>query len=294
MKVVVTGGGGKFGHWLVDELCLGGAGAERHDVLVVDRKPAFSSHRIEYVEGNILDVDQLERTFAHADAIIHCAGIPTSGIAPDAVTFSVNACGTFNVHEAARRRKVPCVVTLSSEAVLGWAPGAWIRETAPLFLPIDETHPLRPQDAYGLSKVACEEIAKSFNARTGIRTVCLRPPWIVTPEELQALADSNGVTPRRFALFHYIDARDLAQLCRRVIEAQSLGEHEFYFAGSGETIVAEPLCSLYPRLMPMLGDMAAAITGNAAPVSIGKAKSSFNWAPSYSWRNLTPSARSPG
>src|SRR5262249_37186469 len=103
---------------------------------------------------------------------------------------------------------------------------------------------------------------------------------------LQAIADSNGIKPTKFALFHYIEVRDLARFCRAVIEAKDRGEHERYFVGSGETIVAEPLCSLYPQLMPSLIEMAAPLVGKTGPVSIQKARSSFNWKPEHSWRSL--------
>jgi UDP-glucose 4-epimerase len=285
VKVVVTGGGGKFGRWLVRELTSGELGATAHDLTVFDLNCDASDEAAIRVSGNILDLEKLTSTFKGADAVIHCAGFPTNGLAPDDITFSVNSSGAFNVHEAARRNNVRRVVTLSSEAVLGWAPGAWTRELLPLFLPIDETHPLRPQDAYGLSKVAGEEIAKSFHTRTGMETICLRPPWIITPEELQTLASTKGVKPTRFALFHYIDVRDLARLCRAAIET-SHPEHECYFAGAGETIVAEPLCSLYPRLVPGLKDLAASLTGKMAPVTSEKAINRFDWSPRHFWREL--------
>src|SRR6185436_16056186 len=132
------------------------------------------------------------------------------GVVADDATFRINVMGTFNVHEAARQRGIGRVVSLSSEAVLGWAPGSWEREHVPAYLPIDENHPCAPQDCYGLSKQVMEDIARSFSARCGMVTVLIRAPWLVSPEELEQLIKSGGRTPGRFALYHYVDARDLA------------------------------------------------------------------------------------
>ena len=59
-----------------------------------------------------------------------------------------------------------------------------------------------------------------------------------------------------------IDARDLAKACRLAAERPLPGCHVF-FVGSGESLVSEPLCSLYPKLMPAIGNKAAGLTGVA-------------------------------
>ena len=283
MRVVVTGGSGKAGRPLVEELASDDAGRSRHEVLVFDRAPIPERRGVRYLAGDVEDLGQVHGALADADAVIHLAGIHTHGIAANEKTFRVNAMGTFNVHEAAWRLGIRRVVTMSSEAVLGWAPGSWEREHVPAYLPLDEDHPVGAQDAYGLSKVACEAIARSYTAKCGMVTVVLRPPWIVSPEELDGLRDTGGVTPARFGLYHYIDSRDLAAACRAAIERPLAGSHTL-FVGSEETTVAEPLCSLYPRLMPALGDKAESLTGARGPVSTERARMLLDWAPTRSWR----------
>ena len=293
MNVVVTGGSGKAGRALVDELVPAGGPGPRHEVLVFDRAATPEREGVRYLAGDVEDLPRVDRALAGADAVIHLAGIPTHGILADDETFRINAMGTFNVHDAAWRLGIRRVVTMSSEAVLGWAPGSWEREHVPAYLPIDEDHPVGAQDAYGLSKVACEAIARSHTAKCGMETVILRPPWIVSPEEMDGLRRSGGVTPARFGLYHYIDARDLAAACRAAVERPLAGSHTL-FVGSGETTVAEPLCSLYPRLMPAIGDKAESLTGSRAPVSTERARRLLDWAPARSWRphGDQPAARS--
>jgi nucleoside-diphosphate-sugar epimerase len=279
MKVVVTGGAGKLGRWVVRDLT-----SAQHSVTVFDKmRSTETADRI--LAGDIENLSEVSKAFDGADAVIHLAGIPTHGVVADDVTFRINVMGTFNVHEAARKLGIRRVVSLSSEAVLGWAPGSWEREHAPDYLPIDENHPCAPQDCYGLSKQVMEDIARSFTAKCGMETVLIRAPWLVSPEELQQLAKSGGRTPKRFALYHYVDARDLAYACRLAVERPLHGTHTIY-VGSGESSVAEPLSSLLPRLMPSIGDKAQALQDRRGAVSIEKAKRLLDWEPRYSWRSL--------
>ncbi|MBI2319142.1 MAG: NAD(P)-dependent oxidoreductase [Betaproteobacteria bacterium] len=284
MKVVVTGGMGKLGRYVVEELLSGAEGTPPHEVKVFDQTRGPQADRVRCLAGDIRgDLGQVFEALAGAEAVIHLAAVPTHGIATDAVTFATNVMGTFNVHEAAWRLGIRRVVTMSSEAVLGWAPDSWLREHAPEYLPIDEDHPLRPQDAYGLSKQASEVIARSYTEKGGMQTVILRPPWIVSPEEMQSLRRTGGVTPTRFALYHYVDVRDLAQACRLAVEVPLAGSHTL-FVGAGETCISEPLCTLYPRLMPAIGDKAAGLTGARSAVSIDRTRKVLGWSPKCSWR----------
>lgn len=274
----MTGGAGKLGRWVVDALASHG-----HDILVFDRVVGESRANIRYIVGDIRDYGQVIGAVAGADAIVHLAGIPTHSVVANELTFAINTGGTFNVHEAAWRLGVPRVVTMSSEAVLGWAPGAWTHLILPEYLPLDEEHPTRPQDAYGLSKVVCEEIARSYHLKCGMEAIALRPPWIVDPDELAAMRSSNGIIPTRFALFHYVDVRDVADACRLALSCKLSG-FEAAFLGSGESSVAEPLSTLYPRLAPEIGSKAAALTGRRSSVSVEKARRLLNWQPKHSWR----------
>ena len=79
------------------------------------------------------------------------------------MTYQTNVVGTFNVHHAAFRLGVKRVVSASSNAIVGWS---YSERFMPDYLPIDEDHPLRPEDVYGLSKEIGETIARSY-ARKG-------------------------------------------------------------------------------------------------------------------------------
>jgi nucleoside-diphosphate-sugar epimerase len=153
----------------------------------------------------------------------------------------------------------------------------------PDYLPIDEDHPLRPEDVYGLSKAIGETIANTY-ARKGLKTVMLRPSGVVTPDELEQMKKDGGRRPTGFHAYSYIDARDLAVAFRLAVE-QSLPNHTILFVVADDSTVAEPLCELYPRVRPDIGDKARALTGSKASYSNDRAKKLLGWQPVHSWRN---------
>jgi nucleoside-diphosphate-sugar epimerase len=193
--------------------------------------------------------------------------------------------GAFNIHEAARISGVRRVVSLSSEAVLGWSPGTWVNPHFPDYLPIDENHVCQPQDPYGLSKQVLECVGRTFTARYGLETLFIRATWIASPEEMEQLARSGGRRPVDFGLFHYIDVRDLAQACLRAVDCPLTGSQAIY-VGAGETSISEPLSSLYQKLAPSVAESASMLTGHSAPVSIELAKKLLGWSPERSWRKF--------
>jgi nucleoside-diphosphate-sugar epimerase len=285
MRVAVTGGVGKLGEWVVRELRSTSDGRAAHDVIVLDHVPGSEQEGVRYVVGDVTDLGQVIGTVAGADAIIHLAAIRRWGIAPNEVTFGTNVMGTFNVHEAACLLGIRRVVCASSEAVLGWDYRE--REFPPDYLPIDEAHPVRPQDSYGLSKEAGEAIAASYTAKGDMVTVMLRPPWIVAPEEMAALRQNGGRQPTRFVPFNYIDVRDLAAAFRLAIE-RPLEGHHVLFIMADDSVIAEPLATAMPRWLPETAEISRPFTGSQPSVSNARAKAVLGWQPRHSWRRPEP------
>jgi len=56
------------------------------------------------------------------------------------------------------------------------------------------------------------------------------------------------------------------------------------FIVADDSTIAEPLCDLYPRVMPSIGDKARSLTGSKGPYSNGRAKALLGWQPVHSWR----------
>jgi len=279
MKVLVTGGLGKVGQWVVRELIDGSDGKPAHDVTVFDRIAGPERGPVKYLAGDIQDLGQVMEAAVGADAVIHLAAIHNPNLATASVVYQTNVVGTFNVHHAALRFGVKRVVSASSNAIVGWS---YSDSFEPDYLPIDENHPLRPQDVYGLSKEIGETIARSYS-RQGVETVILRPSGVVTPEELAQLKKDGGRKPSSFQAFSYIDARDLAVAFRLAVE-KPLASDSVMFVVADDSNVAEPLCDLLPRLRPSIGDKARALTGTTAAYPNRRAKELLGWQPRYSWR----------
>ena len=275
MKILVTGGQGKVGRFVVQELVN-----SAHEVTVFDRVPGPERGAVRYLVGDIQDLGQVMEAMHGADAVIHLAAIHNPNIATATVTYQTNVIGTFNVHHAAFRLGIKRVVSASSNAIVGWSYGD---NFVPDYLPVDEDHPLRPEDAYGLSKEIGETIARSY-ALKGLETVSLRPSGVVAPEELEAIKKTGGRKPSGFQAYSYIDARDLA-LAFRLAVVRPLPGATVMFVVADDSTIAEPLCELYPRIKPSIGDKASKLTGSRAAYANARAKELLGWNPVYSWRN---------
>src|SRR5579884_557480 len=293
MRVVVTGGVGRLGQWVVRELADGSDGRVPHEVIVFDRVPGpigevdGPPERVRYLVGDVEDLGQMIEVLAGADAVIHLAAYPRPGLVADQLTFRTNVMGTFNVHEAAWRLGIRRVVSTSSTAALGFD---WRdHDCRPDYLPFDEAHPLRPQDAYGLSKEVGEAIARSYAAKGGMETVVIRPPALMSPEQMAQLYREGGRAVTRFAHYSYVDLRDLAEAYRLAIERPIEG-CAIVFVVADDSSVAEPLCDLFPRLLPAVGDLARGLTGSKPAVSNARARAVLGWAPKHSWRQPEDSA----
>jgi nucleoside-diphosphate-sugar epimerase len=275
MKILVTGGQGKVGRFVVQELVN-----SADEVTVFDRVPGPERGAVRYLVGDIQDLGQVMEAMHGADAVIHLAAIHNPNIATATVTYQTNVVGTFNVHHAAFRLGIKRVVSASSNAVVGWS---YSDNFVPDYLPVDEDHPLRPEDPYGLSKEIGETIARSY-ALKGLETISLRPSGVVTPEELAAIKQTGGRKPSGFQAYSYIDARDLAVAFRLAVVRPLPGATVMFVVAEDSTI-AEPLCELYPRIKPSIGNKANRLTGSRAAYANARAKKLLGWKPVYSWRN---------
>src|SRR5437016_11011234 len=108
------------------------------------------------------------------DAVCHLAAYPTPHNVTTDELFRVNVIGTQNVLDAAAAHGSQKVVLASSIGAVGLS---FPKEPFVVdYLPIDVAHRRRPEDPYGLSKVMNEESAATATRRSGLTTICLRPP----------------------------------------------------------------------------------------------------------------------
>jgi nucleoside-diphosphate-sugar epimerase len=249
VNVVVTGGSGHAGASIVRDLVEHG-----HAVLNVDRvKPAAPTSRFRYAD--LQDLGQVFGCLHGSDAVIHFAAIPRPSFDTDEVVFRTNVMTSFNVLDAAAQLGIRRVVLASSMSVLGYP--FYYHYFAPEYVPMDEQHPLQPQDPYALSKVVGEVLGAGFARRTDMTVVSLRLAWIHTPEtfkeQLVPLWDDPAAGAAN--LWAYIDSRDAAQACRLALTAQvspggAPGAHEPFFIAAPNSFMKIPTAELMRQYYP--------------------------------------------
>jgi nucleoside-diphosphate-sugar epimerase len=272
-KVVVTGATGKAGRAVVRDLL-----EHEHEVLAVDLvSPAESSTT--FLLADLTDFGQTVECLAGADSVVHLAAIPASGIRTEETTFRTNTLSTYNVFEAARLLGLGRVVWASSETILGLP---FDREQ-PAYAPIDEEHPAYPESSYALSKVVSEELGRQLHRWTGTPYVALRFSNIMEPQDYERFPsywDDPGV--RRWNLWGYVDARDVAESCRLALEADVGAEH--FIVAAKDTVMNRPSGELMAEVFPSVPYRPTAGDFDTL-LSIEKARRLLGYEPQWSWRD---------
>jgi len=289
-RIAVTGGAGRLGRSLVAGL------AERgHEVVSLDRDRGEERDGVEHIAVDLLDREaaHLAVSASRADALIHLAAIAVPFSAPEDVILRTNTVLAHNVLTAGLEARVGRIVAASSPTVLGYgAPGGWLPER----LPLDETSPTRPWNAYALSKQIIEDAVRMLARQSddAARFAVFRPCYVIAPEEWAGAPTQQGHTVRERlddpalaapALFNYVDARDVAAFADVLLEAlPELPQAETFFVGADDALAREPLAELLPRFVPGTEALAAGLTGDSPAFSNTKARRTLGWRPEHRWR----------
>ncbi|CAN5602320.1 NAD(P)-dependent oxidoreductase [soil metagenome] len=273
MRIVVTGGSGKAGRWVVRHL------RERsHDVLNVDWRHDGSAHGLCLVT-DLADPGQCFDALGGAEAVVHLAAIPAPELRPAGETFRINTLSTYNVFAAAESHRLRRVVYASSETVLGLP-----FDEPPAFAPIDESHPPRPESSYALSKLGGETMAAQFARRTGVTHVGLRISNIMEPEDYAAFPGYwDDPALRRWNLWGYVDARDVAAACERALLAD-VGGSEVCIIAAADTVMQRPSAELMAEVYPDV-PLRRPVQGHETLLAIDHARSILGYEPGHSWRS---------
>ena len=279
MKIVVTGGAGRLGQLTTKELVAYG-----HEVLAIDK--ALIADPV--CHSSIIDLSQAQEcanVFQGADAVIHLArrrfSYTSDGFEPalrtwkipdvfgDAESFSYNVTISYNVVAAAFAAGVKKLVMGSSLTIYGFYYPA--RFAAPEYLPVDEAHPLSPQDPYSISKLAGERICDAFARRSDIQIASLRFAGISADLTQQNLFERRK-NPLRWAgpLWTYVDVRDAAVACRLAVEKDFSG-HEPFNICAPNTIMTKATAELAKEYFPDV-KLRATVEGNWSGYACKKAR----------------------
>ena len=174
MHVLVTGGAGFLGAWVVRTLLEMGHTVRvfdtRHEPRLLREIVGPAAESLEWHIGDIGDENSVFAAAVGCDTVIHLAGVLTPQCRDNPLLGArINLLGTINIFEAARRQ--------------GWRQLAYA-SSAGVFGPDDAVNPL-PATLYGTYKLACEGVARAYCVDAGdaapIASVGLRPLVVYGP-----------------------------------------------------------------------------------------------------------------
>ncbi|HEX9278132.1 MAG TPA: NAD(P)-dependent oxidoreductase [Casimicrobiaceae bacterium] len=283
-KVLCTGSSGRLGRYVTEDL------RGRCALTVLDVKPS-QAPGVQYVNASITDFAALKNAFQGQDAVVHLAAIPNPRTAPPDVTFNTNVQGTWNVLQAAEEAGVRRVIVASSDAALGlhYNPPGY----GPQYLPIDESHPLRPIEFYSLSKEATETICRSYANRGKLEVLAIRPTHIVFPPEYPEL-ETRGADVQNYHLWTYVSPEDVAQGFRLALESAKSPFQAFYISaadGLNTRPTLEMLRERYGTLPEIRNPHYFRKNPLAAVLDISRARDVLGFEPTSNWRRMFAAAK---
>lgn len=299
-KVIVTGGSGRLGRFIADAL------KGRAQVTTLDI--AGPKSNLPHITLNITDLEGLFKAFTGVDAVVHVGALDGHVEAVPEEFMRVNALGTWNVLHAAFEAGVRKVVVASSNSATGL--NSTNLHRPPLYLPIDETHPVWPTQAYGLSKLINEVAAESFGNRGAMKVACVRPTYIMFPELVPFLAKrlldpdnpahakdthpdpsvSAALQEPLGLLRCYVEPKDLARLFQLALEHDG-ATYEFFYGSARDSCDPAPTLSyvgrVYGRIPEVRKPQIYETNPHASVIDCSRAREVLGWEPTSDWSKMS-------
>lgn len=313
-KVFLTGGAGLIGYNISKRLLK-----EGHEVIIYDAFINYlspkQSHYHENLQIRLRELDEFDKKLkiirgdiryksflinalneTQPEIVVHLAAIPIATVCdqyPEEAS-AINFDGTVNVIEAMKiYGKVKRFVYTSSSFVYGH-----------FHQPIaDENHPTMPIDIYGSSKLAGENLTKSYSERFNVEHVIVRPSAAYGPTDanrrVSQIFVENAILGKNLILheggkgridFTYID--DLADGFVRAINHPKAKNQTFNITTGNSRSIAE-FAKIVKKVLPKTKIEITQSTDLARPkrgtLSIEKAKKLLGYRPKFSLETGIPS-----
>jgi nucleoside-diphosphate-sugar epimerase len=279
-RVVVTGGSGKLGTAVVEDLTEHGYEVVNAD-RVRPRREVGSYTRIDLTDyGQVLEaLSGIDSRYDRVDAVVHLAAVPGPGQTGNAATFDHNIVSTYHVFSAARAVGIKNVVWASSETLLGLP-----FDVPPPYLPVDEEYAALPQTSYALAKHLEEQMAAQFcRWDPQLKMIGLRFSNVMTSEDYAAFPSfDEDPRSRSWNLWAYIDRRDGAQAVRKALELDASGMQVFIIANA-DSVMLRPTGELAAEYFPQV-EFKRNVGEHETLLSIEKARRVLGYEPQHSWR----------
>lgn len=245
-RILVTGALGFLGGAVVTSLQADGA-----EVVATDAVSDTSGASC--LQCDVTAFDQVSDVVGggRIETIFHCGAVSGPMVRADEplAVWRINAEGTANVLEAARRHRVGRVVVCSTTEVYGDRTGR-----------VDETTAPRPGSVYAASKLAAEQASLAWGRQHGVDALALRLSWIYgpgrrTPTALETIL-RNAIRGRTTVVdghpadpTHYLFIDDAVAALVAAARSKAAG-HRLYNATSGAGLPLGQVVRTVRRILP--------------------------------------------
>ena len=275
--IVVTGAAGRLGRRVVQLLTDRGRDVLATDQIDADDLPA------PFVRCDLRDAEGVSAVLKGAESVIHMGAIPGPQRAEPRVIFDNNVNADFNVMMSAAQLGLRRVVYSSSAFGMGWAHDG--NAFVPLYLPLDEEHPMMPFEPYGLSKQIGEDVGRMIARESDTTVVSLRFTNVALPEVQEQFPwpAPTPENPLTLVMWAYADARDVAEAHVLAVDAH-VEEYEAFMIAQPSTRFDEPTIDVVKRNFGDRVEIREGLGGNASVISTAKAQRLLGWTPRHDWR----------
>ena len=308
MRVLVTGGTGYIGSTAVEILLTQGFEISILDDCSMGHADTVPAG-VRFVQGSLLNVDEVAEALTGCDAVMHFAGKSLVGESvekPD-LYHSVNVDGTRIVLDEMRKQSVTKIVFSSSAATYG----------EPKVVPILETSETNPTNPYGATKLAIDHMITAESAAYGISAASLRyfnvagalqadrgwlaerhnPETHLIPNVLRSTTENpvkifgtDWPTADGTCIRDYVHVIDLIDAHIKALNLLHAPGHEIYNLGSGSgysvrEVIAAASAAIGHQI-PFIDSPRRAGDPAVLIADISKAKTHLNWEPTRNMNTM--------
>lgn len=293
-KVLVTGGTGFIGSWLVESLLQAGANIT---ALVEPNSPfgieaiKHLAQDIELVYGDIRDKELVANAVKGKEIVFHLASVTQVlyAIKNPESTVAINVFGALNILEGMRKGGgEQFLVYASTDKVYGESK----------YVPIDEEHPIAGKSPYDASKIAADRLVYAYHTSYGLKCSLVR--WANTyggrdanllravPDFVTSILNGRPPTIRGSGkqVRDYMYVTDAVAGIIAVAENQGVTNGEAFNLGTEKPTSVEDLAKLIIQVSGNEGRFKPVILGETIPgeidvqyLSSRKARELLGWNP---------------